>query len=65
MGARIVELIYTDDDMAGEGIDNSPYRRLQKLYSKDGILIASLDPCGKKNDEGDYEEEMYFSGRNL
>jgi hypothetical protein len=44
VSARIVEVVYSDDAMAGQGTEDSPARTVQRLYTKAGWLIAEFDP---------------------
>ena len=43
MTTKIVELIYTDEKLIGEGIDGDPYRKLHQWFKKDGTLVFSKD----------------------
>lgn len=43
MKTRIVELIITDD-RRGSGLDGDPVRIVSKLFTKDGDLVAEVDP---------------------
>lgn len=43
--AKIVELIYTEERI-GKGTEDDVARILKCLWTKDGKLVASLDPVG-------------------
>ena len=50
---RIIELIYSDDEVTGDGrTDATAARKLFKLYRKDGKLVAIHDPIGGDRIDG-------------
>ena len=51
--AKIVELIETDD-LRGEGVEGSPYRRVTQYFTKEGELLFEIDPQSNKT-KGSFE----------
>ena len=43
--AKIVELIYSNNELRGKGINGNPYRRIEQWFTKDGDLVFEKDPC--------------------
>ena len=43
MGARLIQVIETDLEMRGKGIEGSPIRRIRQYWSVDGELLAEVD----------------------
>jgi hypothetical protein len=44
---RVEEVIITENELRGKGTEESPYRRVIQVWTKDGTLIAEKDPCEK------------------
>ncbi len=44
MSARCIELIVTEETLRGSGVEMDPYRRVTRIYTKDGELLAEHDP---------------------
>jgi hypothetical protein len=43
MTTRIVTLIFTDEDLRGNGTEESMFRRIPKLFTLDGRLVCEFD----------------------
>lgn len=43
--ARVIEVIECCIAHTGRGSNEDPYRRLTQYFSKDGDLLAEVDPC--------------------
>lgn len=46
---REIKLIYSDDERVGSGTKKEPIRRLYKIVTHKGDLIASYDPLSENN----------------
>jgi len=46
--AKIIELIYTEEKLVGNGNDD-PYRRCVQLFTKRGDLVAEFDTLKPEN----------------
>lgn len=44
IGARVVQVIETSFDVAGEGTKENPLRKMIRYWTLDGRLIATIDP---------------------
>lgn len=44
--AKIIELIYSEEERRGTGTEDNPHRIIRQLFTKDGRLVAQDDPCG-------------------
>jgi len=47
MDAKLEEVIITELDKKGRGIEGDPVRRILQIWSKEGKLIMEYDPCEK------------------
>lgn len=45
--ARIVELIFSDEERRGKGVEGDPIRCIAALYDKSGVIVAWYDPYTK------------------
>ena len=44
MGAKVIEVIVTDMELRGGGIERDPMRRILQYWSPEGRLLAEVDP---------------------
>ncbi len=44
MAAEVMQIIRTDLEMRGKGIEGDPMRRIVQFWSLDGQLLAEVDP---------------------
>ena len=45
--ARLIQVIETDLELRGKGLEGDPYRRVTQYYSPEGELLAENDPIPK------------------
>lgn len=56
------EVIISDDFTVGNGKGpESPFRRVTKVFKKDGAIIAEHDPCGNFTLEDLYKLQIFLS----
>lgn len=70
MTTKIVELIYTEE-RRGKGTQENPTRLCAQLFSKDGNLVAELDPMHHQggttdtSEDNDWFHGVEFNPRNI
>jgi hypothetical protein len=59
VSAELIQVIRTDMEGRGKGVEGDPYRRIVQYWSTDGKLLAEVDPCqrGGRIVAGDTEGE--------
>lgn len=50
MSAKVMAVIYSDDEVRGKGVPRDPIRRIQNFYTLDGELLVSHDPLSEIRD---------------
>lgn len=45
MKVYCAELIISEVELRGSGVEMDPYRRVTQVFTKDGELLAERDPC--------------------
>lgn len=46
-GVELIEVIRTELTSRGKGTEDDPCRRVTQYWSKEGELLAEVDPCEK------------------
>ena len=45
MRAKLIQVIVTDMECRGKGVESDPCRRITQYWSPKGELLAEVDPC--------------------